>query len=81
MTRIKKAIEYIEYNPVRRGLVSEATDWRWSSAQARAGKRDVPILIDAIEFDHGEINHALRNPEQSSGPRQPAAGVTERTRG
>jgi len=56
MARVRKAIEYIEYNPVRRGLVSEVTDWRWSSARARAGKGDAPILINAIEFDHEEIN-------------------------
>jgi putative transposase len=27
------AIDYIHLNPVRRGLVSEATAWRWSSAR------------------------------------------------
>ena len=53
MARVRKEIEY---NLVRRGLVTEAMDWRWFSAQARAGKGDAPVLIDAIEFDHGEIN-------------------------
>jgi putative transposase len=28
-------IEYVEQNPVRAGLVSRATDWRWSSARLR----------------------------------------------
>ena len=50
--RIRKAIAYIEYNPVRRGLVSETTAWRWSSAGARAGKADTLLGIDALEFDH-----------------------------
>ena len=26
------AIEYIHMNPVRRGLVKRAVDWKWSSA-------------------------------------------------
>jgi putative transposase len=29
---IDAAIEYIHMNPVRRGLVERATDWKWSSA-------------------------------------------------
>jgi len=29
---IEAAIEYIHMNPVRRGLVQRAVDWRWSSA-------------------------------------------------
>ena len=54
--RIRKAIEYIEYNPVRRGLVTEAMEWQWSSARAHKGKDDTPLLIDAIEFDREGIN-------------------------
>jgi len=55
MERIIKAINYIEYNPVRRGLVAEPTEWFWSSAQARIGGRDTPLRIDAIENDIGRI--------------------------
>jgi putative transposase len=29
---IEAAIEYIHQNPVRRGLVKRAVDWKWSSA-------------------------------------------------
>jgi hypothetical protein len=29
---IEAAIEYIHMNPVRRGLVKRAVDWKWSSA-------------------------------------------------
>jgi putative transposase len=32
---IHSAIEYIENNPVRAGLVSSSEEWRWSSAWAR----------------------------------------------
>jgi len=38
------------------GLVSEATDWQWSSVRARGAKGDMLLLIDAIEFDHEGIN-------------------------
>jgi putative transposase len=31
---IRKAIEYIEWNPVRRGLVSDPLEWRWFSRAA-----------------------------------------------
>jgi len=49
--RIRRAVDYIEWNPVRRGLVSDPLDWVWSSAQARAGVGDVPIRIDPIQWD------------------------------
>jgi len=54
--RIRKAIAYIEYNPVRRGLVSETTAWRWSSARARAGEADMLLGIDTLKFDHEETD-------------------------
>jgi putative transposase len=31
-TSIEAAIDYIHHNPVRRGLVKQAIDWKWSSA-------------------------------------------------
>jgi putative transposase len=39
-------IEYLHNNPVRRGLVARAEDWRWSSAGWYAGQRDVPLVPD-----------------------------------
>lgn len=38
--------DYIENNPVRRGLVSVPTDWTWSSARFRLGFNDVPIRVN-----------------------------------
>jgi putative transposase len=46
---IRKAVEYTEWNPVRRNLVSNPCEWVWSSARARAGSCDVPLRIDPIE--------------------------------
>ena len=48
MEKIKSAIEYIEFNPVRRGLVTDPTDWEWSSSRARNGYKDIPLQIDKL---------------------------------
>jgi putative transposase len=41
-------IEYIHLNPVRRGLVEKAIDWKWSSAAWYVLGRPTPIAIDPI---------------------------------
>ena len=41
-------IEYIHANPVRRGLVKHAEDWKWSSAGWREGKK--PLGTDPLDF-------------------------------
>jgi len=38
------AVRYVELNPVRAGIVGEATDYAWSSARAHAGFRSDPLL-------------------------------------
>jgi len=38
------AIRYVERNPERAGLVTAASDYRWSSAAAHAGLRTDPLL-------------------------------------
>ena len=43
---LRAMIEYIHANPVRRGLVSKAEDWEWSSARWFAGIRPVKIDMD-----------------------------------
>jgi putative transposase len=45
---IHKAVEYIEWNPVRRGLVNDPIDWIWSSARVRAGKSDGAGIVDEV---------------------------------
>ena len=54
---IHHMIEYIHENPVRRGLVARAEDWRWSSAAWYAGNRDVPIEIDRTIPMHHDVVH------------------------
>jgi putative transposase len=41
-------IDYLHRNPVRRGLVSRAEDWRWSSAGWFAGAESNPLRPDRI---------------------------------
>jgi REP element-mobilizing transposase RayT len=40
---MRQKLDYIHYNPVRRGYVDEPTDWRYSSARNYAGREE---LID-----------------------------------
>jgi putative transposase len=49
---IHNAIAYIENNPVRSGLATSATEWRWSSAHARVVNKGlvpdvykIPVLV------------------------------------
>jgi putative transposase len=41
-------IEYIHLNPVRRGLVDRARDWRWSSAAWFEGQEGSALVPDRI---------------------------------
>jgi putative transposase len=43
---IHEKIAYVHANPVRRGLVERAADWRWSSATAWLHGSDDPLTID-----------------------------------
>lgn len=45
---LQRAVEYIEQNPVRRKLVRNPEDWRWSSAKTRAGMAQQPLRLDEI---------------------------------
>ncbi len=45
-TAVHNMIEYIHANPIRRGLVTTAEEWRWSSAQFYAGFTDVPLMMN-----------------------------------
>ena len=40
------AVRYVEQNPVRAGMVSNAQDYRFSSAQAHVFKRQDPVCSD-----------------------------------
>ena len=54
---------YVELNPVRAGLVSDAGDWRWSSATAHLSGRDdglvqvAPLLAMVADW-RGLLNSA-----------------------
>ena len=41
-------IDYIHLNPVRRGLVERAREWKWSSAAWFAGVGESPLRLDPI---------------------------------
>jgi putative transposase len=45
---LAKEIEYLHMNPVRRGLVECAVDWKWSSAGWLDGRASVLLVPDPI---------------------------------
>ena len=45
---LAKEIEYIHLNPVRRGLVERAEDWKWSSAAWQLGSAPNSLATDSI---------------------------------
>ncbi len=51
---VHQMVEYIHANPVRRGLVTAAEDWEWSSARWYAGIRPVRIEIDGTIPRHND---------------------------
>jgi putative transposase len=43
------AVRYVELNPVRARLVSQAKDWKWSSAHAHLkGADDMLVRVEAM---------------------------------
>jgi putative transposase len=46
-------IDYIHMNPVRRGLVTRPSEWRWSSAGWFAGAPTVDLVPDRIPSEWG----------------------------
>ena len=42
----REAIDYIEWNPVHRGLVDDPLDWPWSSARAKVKVGETILMID-----------------------------------
>ena len=45
----EEKLQYMHLNPVRAGLVSEATDWRWTSARWYEWQRSVGVPIRWVE--------------------------------
>ena len=45
-----QALQYVERNPVRAGLVARAEHWQWSSAEAHVSGRDPTGLLDLADW-------------------------------
>lgn len=48
---VRNMIDYLHLNPVRRGLVERATDWKWSNAAWFAGLAGCNLIPDRIPID------------------------------
>lgn len=49
-TNLWRALRYVEMNPVRAGMVPEATQWPWSSAAAHCGSGAPPALLEMAHW-------------------------------
>jgi len=45
---VREKINYCHKNPVTRGLVSDPSEWMWSSFNWHEGQRDVPLRMDEV---------------------------------
>ena len=60
MKEYNNTVEYIHLNPVRRGLVRRAEDWKWSSVHEYGGtsveeqERRSGLIVDRISFPADE---------------------------
>ncbi|MFH1891898.1 MAG: transposase [Candidatus Zixiibacteriota bacterium] len=50
---VRKAIDYVEWNPVKAGFVKDAADWKWSSAAACTSSGAVLLDVDPVAWDDG----------------------------
>ena len=46
--KISEKLDYMHFNPVKRGLVYEAIDWRWSSARFYMGLDTNPVTVEPL---------------------------------
>jgi putative transposase len=49
-THLWRALRYVEMNPVRAGMVPEATQWPWSSAAAHCGSGAPQALLEMAHW-------------------------------
>jgi putative transposase len=65
------ALEYVERNPVRAGMVARAGDYRWSSAAAHTDGREAAGLTNLDwwrkEYEGMEWQQVLNGPEGEQG--------------
>jgi len=47
--KLVEKLDYMHLNPVRRGLVSTPTDWKWSSARWYEWRRSVGVPIEWVD--------------------------------
>ncbi len=50
MDALRKTIQYIHYNPVRKGLVKSVLEWKWSSVHFWENESNKPIKVDKPWF-------------------------------
>jgi hypothetical protein len=64
---LRRAIRYLEHNPLKAGLVHDPKDWPWSSARWRDVYGRLPGEVDAPS--NGRSERGLQAAERSKCPR------------
>ena len=49
--KLEEKLTYMHMNPVRKGIVDRAVDWRWSSARWYEERRTVGVPIEWVDCD------------------------------
>ncbi len=75
--RLRDALRYVELNPVRAGLVQEAWEWRWSSAEAHLRNIEPLGFLDMAWWRQWQDKSAWKEVLQSG---YLQAALTERLR-
>ncbi len=67
---LMQVCRYVDLNPVRAGLISAASDWRWSSYRAHVGMANRPVWL-ATDFLHGYLlGRDVRTPKDGQDARR-----------
>ena len=64
-TYLKRAARYVVRNPVRAGLVSQVSEWKWSTYRATAGLEPAPSWLDV-----GWLDRAFQTPARDEAQRR-----------
>ena len=76
---LRAALRYVDLNPVRAGLVKDATQFSWSSAAAHAQPQTAPAFLNTDEFDLRYTPAEWRTTLATPQPQQEVAALRHAT--
>ena len=64
LERIRERLAFMHQQPVKAGLVAEATEWEWSSARAWAGLPEGVVTVDRTIDPKALVTYARKRPRR-----------------